>query len=176
MSNALQSWDANGAPLDIEIVDENRIIENVTPSREAILRLQEAMAKYDQVDCPLRHTFAPGVYVREIFLPKDTLIIGKIHKHAHANLVTKGRCTVVTEFGRREVDARNGPITFVSEPGAKRALYVHEETIWVTIHQTHLTDLAEIEREIIAPNYSELDAFMARECERLIEGAQHALE
>ncbi len=138
------------------------------PSRDTILAFQNHLAQFEQRECPLKHTFAPGTYIREILLPADTLIVGKIHKHAHGNIVVRGRCTVVTEFGRKTVDATNGPVTFVSEAGAKRALYVHEETVWITIHQTNLTDLAAIEREIIAPTYEELDAFMARECERLV--------
>jgi hypothetical protein len=39
------------------------------------------------------------MYAREILLPAETFIVGKIHKHAHLNIVTRGRCTVVTEFG-----------------------------------------------------------------------------
>lgn len=138
------------------------------PSRETILKFQAYLATYPQRDCPLKHSFAPGMYAREIFLPADTFIVGKIHKHAHLNIVTRGRCTVVTEFGRREIDATNGPVTFTSEAGAKRALYVHEDTVWTTVHRTDQTDLAEIEREIIAPTYAELDEFMARELNALI--------
>lgn len=136
--------------------------------REMILAFQQHLAQFEQIECPLKHTFAPGMYAREIFLPAETFIVGKIHKHAHLNIVTRGRCTVVTEFGRREVDASAGPVTFTSDAGAKRALYVHEDTVWTTIHAVNSTDLAEIEREIIAPDYPELDAFMARECERLM--------
>jgi hypothetical protein len=138
------------------------------PSRDTILGFEAALRSLPQTDCPLKHTFAPGMYAREILLPADTFIVGKIHKHAHLNIVTRGRCTVVTEFGRREIDASSGPVTFTSDAGAKRALYVHEETVWTTIHAVQSTDLAEIERDIIAPDYPELDAFMARECERLI--------
>ncbi len=132
------------------------------PRRDTILAFQQHLAQFEQVDCPLKHTFAPGMYAREILLPADTFIVGKIHKHAHLNIVTRGRCTVVTEFGRREIDASAGPVTFTSEAGAKRALYVHEETVWTTIHAVQSTDLAEIEREIIAPTFDDLDAFLAR--------------
>jgi hypothetical protein len=137
------------------------------PRRETILAFQHHLEQFEQRECPLKHTFAPGMYAREIFLPADTFIVGKIHKHAHLNIVTRGRCTVVTEFGRKEVDATHGPVTFTSEAGAKRALYVHEDTVWTTIHAVHSTDLAEIEREIIAPDYQELDDFLARECREL---------
>lgn len=164
------------AQLDIEIVDENCIIERLPPTREAILRLEQELRKYDQLDLPLKHTFAPGAYAREIFLPKGCIVIGKIHKHAHLNIVSRGHVTVVTEFGPREIDAREGPVTFASDAGSKRALVCHEDTIWTTIHLTQSTDLAEIEREIIAPTYSELDEFMARELIRLTDGASDAPE
>jgi hypothetical protein len=52
---------------------------------------------------------------------------------------------------------------------------VHEDTIWVTIHAVQSTDLAEIERDIIAPDYSELDAFLAREGQKLIEENREVL-
>jgi hypothetical protein len=143
-------------------LEPTEIIEKLGPSRETILRFENHLKQFEPRDCPLKHTFAPGVYLREIFLPADTFIVGKIHKHAHHNVIVKGHCTVVTEFGLRDVDAREGHVSFVSEAGAKRALYVHEDTIWMTIHQTDSTDLAEIEREIIAPTYDELDTFLAR--------------
>lgn len=129
--------------------------------RESILAFQKVLEPLDQADCPLQHNFAPGQYGRTITLPADTFIVGKIHKHAHLNIVSKGLVTVVTEFGKRLIDARQAPVVFTSEAGTKRALYVHEETVWTTIHQTNLTDLAEIEREIIAPDFAELDAFLA---------------
>lgn len=141
----------------------------LVPTREQILTLETRMREFEQVDCPLTHTFAPGSYARTIQLPQGALVVGKIHKHAHLNIVSKGRCTVVTEFGRREIDARKQPVVFTSDAGSKRALYCHEETWWTTIHLTDSTDLAEIEREIIARDFVELDAFLASECVKLIE-------
>lgn len=151
------------------VVQDDGALETLPgPSRDTILAFQNHLSQFEQRECPLKHTFAPGMYAREILLPADTFIVGKIHKHAHLNIVTRGRCTVVTEFGRREIDATQGPVTFTSDAGAKRALYVHEETVWTTIHAVHSTDLAEIERDIIAPDYQELDDFLARECRELL--------
>jgi hypothetical protein len=154
------------------VISEQGLSELPNAKRETILRFEAALRDLPQTECPLKHTFAPGMYAREIFLPAETFIVGKIHKHAHLNIVTRGRCTVVTEFGRKEIDATNGPVTFTSDAGSKRALYVHEDTVWTTIHSVQTTDLAEIERDIIAPDYPELDAFMARECERLISASE----
>lgn len=153
--------------MTFEVATASAVSSLPNGKRETIQRFESALQPLPQTDCPLTHTFAPGMYARQILLPADTFIVGKIHKHAHLNIVTRGRCVVVTEFGRREIDATNGPVTFTSEAGAKRALYVQEETIWTTVHLVSSIDLAEIEREIIAPDYQELDEFMARELEQL---------
>lgn len=121
--------------------------------------------------CTLIHHFAPvineygcGTYAREMTIPKDTVIVGKIHKHAHINIISKGKVSVATEHGKKYYTA---PCTFVSEVGLKRAVYAEEETIWTTIHLTrHISEdnLGEIEDEVIAKTYEEI-GFIASEDE-----------
>ena len=101
----------------------------------------------------LVHTFTEGNYARQITLPAGSIVVGKIHKHAHLNFVLRGRCSVMTEVGVTEIVA---PCMFVSTPGTKRAVYTHEETVWVTVHATTETDLAVIEETIIAKTFEEL--------------------
>ena len=125
-------------------------------SREQLLNFQAFLTDCEQGEYPLRHFFAEAQYGREITIPAGHLIVGKIHKHAHLNLISKGECTVVTEFGSYRIKA---PHTFVSEPGTKRALYTHSETVWTTIHTTLERDLAKIEEEIIAPSFGDYDSF-----------------
>lgn len=134
------------------------------PKRAHILELQECIAQFPQIDQPLKHYFAPGLYAREITLQKDSITIGKIHKHAHVNTISKGRVIVSTEFGCEELVA---PCTFVSKPGTKRAVYAVDETIWTTYHPTIETDLAKIEDEVIAKTYDEYDALTAKIVEML---------
>ncbi len=122
-------------------------------SRQKILALEATMRAMPQMDCPLKHHFAPGSYAREILLPAGSLVVGKIHKHAHINVVSKGHCTVYTEFGEVELRA---PATFVSEPGTKRVVLAHAETVWTTVHVTNETDLEQIEDVVIAKSYDEL--------------------
>lgn len=125
--------------------------------RAKILHLEAEMKQMpDQIELPVVHHFAPGVYAREMHLPKGCIATGKIHKHAHLNIISRGRITVVTEFGNEVIDATQGPVTFTSRPGSKRAVYVDEDTIWTTIHPTDETDLAKIEDEVIAKSYDEL--------------------
>ena len=104
--------------------------------------------------CPVQHHFAPGVYGREIRLPAGTVVVGKIHKHAHLNVLSQGRVLVFTEH--EGVQEFRAPYTFVSTPGTKRVVYTVEEAVWTCIHRTDKTDLADIEAEVIASDYSEV--------------------
>lgn len=127
-------------------------------ARESILRLQALMLEDPDklnlsTDCPVQHHFAPGMYGREITIPEGVCIVGKLHRHSHLNCISKGRIAVFTEFGREVLEA---PLTFVSEPGTKRVVLALTDTVWTTFHKTDSTDLAEIEREVIAEDYSDL--------------------
>ena len=104
----------------------------------------------------LEHFFAPNLYARQMTIPEGHVIVGKIHKHAHVNNISKGKIAVSTEFdGIQIFDA---PHQFISTPGTKRAVYALEETIWTTYHPTKETDLAIIEDQVIAKSFDELDA------------------
>lgn len=126
--------------------------------REQIMFLERFIAEnidstLDQ--CTLRHFFAPGCYAREMTIPKGTIIIGKIHKHAHVNIISAGVALVVTESGKMTIKA---PHTFISTPGTKRVVRALEDVIWTTIHVTEETDLEKIEDYVIAKSYEEFDA------------------
>lgn len=108
----------------------------------------------DTSDCPVKHHFAPGTYAREIFMPAGTVIVGKVHRHSHVNVVSAGAAIVLTEFGCEEVVA---PTTFVSKPGTQRVVVVLEDMVWTTVHATNSTDLAEVEREVIAETHADLE-------------------
>ena len=42
-----------------------------------------------------------------------------------------------------------GPHTWMSKAGTKRLIYVHEDTIWSTIHKTDQTKVEDIENELV---------------------------
>lgn len=104
--------------------------------------------------CPVKHMFAPGMYAREMSIPKGVLLIGKIHRGQHINIVSKGSIRVLTEQGTQIITA---PCSFVSEGGTKRVGVALEDTVWTTLHATASTDLAVIEREIIAEDFSDIE-------------------
>lgn len=122
--------------------------------RLAIAALEAEMMKYEQVEVDLKHTLTTGVYAREVFIAKGTVIVGKIHRHDHLNFISYGDVTVLTKAGRQRFV---GPCTMISTAGTKRALYAHEDTVWTTIHAnpTNETDFEKLEDFIICKNYDE---------------------
>jgi len=117
-----------------------------------IASLANYMKKLPQLDAPIKHHFSKGVYAREIFMPKGMLIVGKIHKTKHLNIVSQGKCVVVTPTRRIEIKA---PYTFESSEGEQKVVYMLSDVIWTTIHLTNSTDLEVIEEECIAKEYDE---------------------
>ena len=107
------------------------------------------------VDLPLNHYFTDGVYIREIFIPADTIVVGLIHKHAHLNYITKGEVTVLTKDGLEHLV---GPCSMISGAGTKRALYTHTDTIWTTVHAnpTEERDVDKLVASLTVPNYVSL--------------------
>lgn len=123
------------------------------PHREDVERLQTALAQLQQVELSTKHHWADGMYCRELFRPKDTLIVGKVHKREHFYIVLSGEVTVVGEGTRERIKA---PRIIVSAPGTKRAVFAHEDSICITVHRTDSKDLEAIERELIEPDETAL--------------------
>lgn len=125
--------------------------------RDKVRAIEAEMLRMPQVEMPVTHHFANkgtalGTYARELFIPKGTVLTGKIHKFEQINIMSKGDISVLTEDGIRRVQA---PFTIVSPAGTKRIAYAHEDTVWTTIHSTAETDLEKIETQFIAQNDAE---------------------
>jgi hypothetical protein len=139
------------------IITPNDAFPDVMPVRDMILKIQDDMDKMPGVmhgDCfPLKHQFGHNVYVREINMPKGTLIVSKIHKFESPYFVMTGKCSVLTEDGIMKIQA---PFYGMTKAGTKRILYVHEDSTWVTVHATKEKDLDKIEEEIIAKDFDDL--------------------
>lgn len=125
--------------------------------KEKLAVLVREMSKCPQVPMPLKHYFAPGIYVREIHMPAGTYVIGKIHKTQHFNIIQRGRLSLVNEDGTATEVC--GPTTFVSGAGVQKAMYIHEDTVWSTIHLTDERTMESLEAEIIQADdsYQKLD-------------------
>lgn len=99
------------------------------------------------LDPPIIHRFLENMYIREMFLAKDGLIISKIHNSEHPYTVLTGKCLVLSENGgSQEVAAGYLGITKL---GTRRVILAKEDCRWATYHV--LTPEEESLRESGAP-------------------------
>ena len=137
-------------------LDKKTIRKEILEFQDKVCKLPNALIgdspEYLAV-CPLKHTFAKGMYIREIFLPKGMIFVTKIHKFTHPYFLLKGDCSVLTEEGAKRIKA---PLSGITPAGTKRIIYTHEDTIWITVHATNETDLEKIENEVIAKSFDEI--------------------
>ena len=131
--------------------------------RNKLELLDAALAAMPQTEMPVTHHFSRGVYCRELFIPRHTVLTGRIHKHSQINVLLQGDISVLTEGGIKRMQA---PAVFSSPPGTKRAGYAHEDTIWLTICGTDNTDPDTLEDELTTRTYAEYEAF----CGGLLQG------
>tara|TARA_R110000772_G_scaffold268686_2_gene397475 strand:- start:23591 stop:24184 length:594 start_codon:yes stop_codon:yes gene_type:complete len=128
--------------------------------RESISELQdEALSSTDDNvltgDALLKHnpvksSFADGLYIREIFNPANQLIITKVHKKQHTFFLMEGEMSIITEGG---VETIRAPHNGITEPDTKRLIFPHTDCRFVTVHATTLTDIDELEKELVSDEY-----------------------
>lgn len=130
--------------------------------KDKILAIEREMIKAEPIQVQLEpvHHFADGLYARELLIPAGVLLTGKIHKHEHLNIISKGDITVWTEEGMKRIQA---PFTVVSQPGMKRLGFAHSDTVWTTIHAVEGRDMAELERLLVCDTFEEFQAFLGNE-------------
>ena len=125
--------------------------EDHIPTKADIFDLQSAMSELPQAEgLVTTHHFSDGMYLRKLFQPQDTLIVGKTHKSAHFFLCAMGEVAVSSGDGKWQT-LKAGDV-LESKPGAKRITYAITDVIYINIHKTDLTDVDEIENELIEPD------------------------
>ena len=107
------------------------------------------MRQLQQVDIPIDHNFAPGLYVRTITVPAGATLVGRVHATDHIFIISSGDMTLVTERGRQRVQA---PFQAIGRAGIKRVGYAHSDTVCTNIHIPAETDLDRLEAALIVPD------------------------
>ena len=101
---------------------------------------------------PVKHSFADGCYIRQIFNPANELLVTKIHKKEHPFFLMQGEMSILTEDGVKHLKA---PYHGITKPGTKRIIYTHSDCIFITVHATEETDVVKIEEQVIAKDFSD---------------------
>lgn len=97
-----------------------------------IYDLEEKLARFPSAHWETRHHFSDGVYTRETFIPKGTLLTGHKHKTSTVCMITYGVMSVITvdEQGKAtHYGILKAPQTFVTEAKTKKAIFTHEDSV-----------------------------------------------
>tara|TARA_B100001250_G_scaffold97064_1_gene81302 strand:+ start:2832 stop:3287 length:456 start_codon:yes stop_codon:yes gene_type:complete len=110
----------------------------------------------DIKELPITHKFADQIYIRQMNMTKGQVVIGAIHKHLHAWFLMTGHVTI--NDNDKIVDYL-APCYTISEPGAHRVIYAHEDSIFVNVHKnpSNTRDIKKLEKEIVAINKKDYD-------------------
>lgn len=114
------------------------------PSPETVRAAEAYLATLPQVDLATQMLVHGQMAARWIYIPAGTHLTGALT--ACDNLcVVVGDITVTTDDGPRRLTGFN---VLPARAGAKRYGVAHADTVWLTVHHTQHTDMAEIEAEM----------------------------
>ena len=120
--------------------------------RQKVFKAEALMLQMPQQDLEFKHYFSHGIYARELYIPRDTILVGKLHKFSQLNILSKGDISVLIDEKVKRIQA---PYTIVSPAGIKRIAYTHEDTVWLTIHGTDESNIDIIEEIFTASSEQE---------------------
>ena len=106
-----------------------------------------------------KHSFADGMYMREMKMKKGQLGFSAIHKHSYGFFLLSGVLASSRESGVEEFIA---PCYVVSPQGAKRVVYAAEDCMIVTVHAnpTNTEDLDELAKINVLFDWNEYEEYL----------------
>ena len=134
----------------------SQILPDSVDFKTAILAAEEILLNSDNRIIPeVIHHFSPGIYAREMRIPKGTLLTGKIHKTEHL-CILNGDIEIASQDGKGRF---TGYLTFLSKPGVKRIGYAHEDTVFTTIHAIEGTDISALEAALVVDTFEQYENY-----------------
>ena len=109
-----------------------------------------------------KHSFADGIYIREMGMKKGQLGFSAIHKHSYGFFLLSGVLASSKEEGVEEFVA---PCYIISPRGTKRIVYAVEDCVITTIHAnpTNTEDLDELAKINVVFSWEEYNDFIKKE-------------
>ena len=104
-----------------------------------------------------KHYYGDGVYLRSLWIPAGTCVVGKLHKQARVCVIAAGRCIFTDEFQRHEVEA-----PWVGEflPGTKTAVFAITDTLWIAAFGTDIRNPIRFVEERTALDHDHYAAYL----------------
>ena len=106
-----------------------------------------------------KHSFAEGLYLREMKMKKGQLGFSAIHKHSYGFFLLSGLLQSSKEDGVEEFIA---PCYIISPQGAKRIVYAAEDCVIVTVHAnpTNTQDLDELAKINVVFDWDDYEEYL----------------
>ena len=149
----------------------NKSISSIQNLENAIKSLQSSKVVSSKKElakvAPLNHTFAEGIYAREISIPRDTIVVGAIHKKEHISFLLSGEGIFITEKGQERLKA---PCTIVSSAGSRKAVYAVTDLVFtnVCLNPKNIKNIDELEDYIVCENIEEYEKYLINESKKII--------
>jgi hypothetical protein len=143
----------------LQYVHQNRglLWENISVFKDTILQHGGSVRNHTpemEELMPVEHNLQDGLYTREIFMPKGTLVVSYIHKQNHPSFFLKGEMSVVLDTG--EIKRIKAPMKVMTEIGTQRVAYMHEDCTWVCVYRTDAKNIKDAEKEVYTEDYKDL--------------------
>tara|TARA_R110001592_G_scaffold327312_1_gene608429 strand:+ start:25 stop:519 length:495 start_codon:yes stop_codon:yes gene_type:complete len=106
-----------------------------------------------------KHSFADGIYIREMRMKQGQLGFSAIHKHSYGFFLLSGVLASSKEQGVEEFIA---PCYIISPQGAKRIVYAIEDCVITTIHAnpTNTEDLDELAKINVVFDWDKYEEYL----------------
>lgn len=149
---------------EIQLNKENRIIsktfiDKVTMLEQNLIASDLPGVVVGNSDAfPLKHSFAHGIYIREMFMMKDGLVVGKLHKYNHTWFLLSGELEIATDEG---VNYFIAPCYVNAPEGTKRVIRAVEDSIFVNVffNPDNITDIDELENILTFDSYDQYNEY-----------------
>ena len=143
--------------LELIDVDRGLLWEAIADFKENLQTINGAVTHHTdemQEVFPVTHHIKDGLYTRELFMPKGSLVVSFIHLTNHPSFFMKGEMSVRIDTG--EIKRIKAPMVVQTEAGTQRVAYMHEHCIWSCVYKTDKETVEEAEKDIYTENYMDL--------------------
>ena len=103
---------------------------------------------------PVTHDLKDGLYTRELFMPKGSLVVSFIHKQNHPSFFLEGEMSILTDAG--EVKKIKAPMKVMTEIGTQRVAYMHKDCRWACVYRTDKKNIKDAEQDVYTLDYKVL--------------------
>ena len=143
-----------GKDFETSVTKLENDLRSIADGKNIVAGTKDKPIVNDSDQIPIDHFFMDGVYIRKMTMFQGTVVIGAIHKHLHMCFLLEGHLSVASAAGVREYIA---PCYIIAEPGEKRVLYSHKDSIWYNTHKnpSNTESIIKLEKQIVALSYED---------------------